>query len=233
MGNGPSAIRSRIFGHQESCIAPQLKRDWIATAPAFARLLAWLDAGVESHGQTYLEIRRRLVGYFGRKRCLNPDDLADETLNRVARRLEEQGSITDTSPAHYCYIVAKYVLLEHLRDPRARLVLPGVGDGYGHTAAPPSSDATADERLLQCLDRCLGGLDREESQLILDYYRSEQRTRIESRRQLAAKLRLTTNALAIRACRIRDKLEACITACRTTRDGDVFRRVSSHPKEQP
>jgi hypothetical protein len=52
-------------------------------------LLAWLDDGVDSGGQSYLEMRRRLVRYFQRKRCLAPDDLADETLKRVARRLAE------------------------------------------------------------------------------------------------------------------------------------------------
>ena len=67
-------------------------------------------------------MRRRLVVYFQRKRCLTPDDLADETLNRVTRRLEEQGSITDATPARYCYIVAKFVLLEHLRDPEVRRI---------------------------------------------------------------------------------------------------------------
>jgi hypothetical protein len=61
-------------------------------------------------------MRRRLVLYFQRKRCVTPDDLADETLNRVTRRLEEEGRITDAPPARYCYIVARFVLLEHLRS---------------------------------------------------------------------------------------------------------------------
>jgi hypothetical protein len=54
-------------------------------------------------------MRRRLVQYFDRKNCLRPDELADETLNRVARRLEEKGGITDTPPARYCYILARFV----------------------------------------------------------------------------------------------------------------------------
>src|SRR6202021_4073757 len=58
---------------------------------------------------------RRVVCYFGHKQCVAADDLADETLNRVVRRLEEEGTITDATPAHYCYIVAKFVFLEHLR----------------------------------------------------------------------------------------------------------------------
>jgi hypothetical protein len=36
-------------------------------------------------------MHHRLVAYFDRKNCSSPADLADETLNRVARRLEEEG----------------------------------------------------------------------------------------------------------------------------------------------
>ncbi|MGH9902780.1 MAG: hypothetical protein ACRD68_13310, partial [Pyrinomonadaceae bacterium] len=79
------------------------KKDWALTESAFGRLLDWLDEGVDSGGEKYMEMRRRLVAYFGRKNCQAPGELADETLNRVARRLEEEGAITDATPAHYCY----------------------------------------------------------------------------------------------------------------------------------
>ena len=94
-----------------------MKKHWTPSESAFRQLLNWLDEGADSGGERYLEIRRRLAGYFDRRNCLVPDELADETLNRVARRLEEQGCITDATPAHYCYITAKFVLLEHLREP--------------------------------------------------------------------------------------------------------------------
>ena len=48
------------------------------TTPAFRRLLEWLDDGVDSDGQTYLEVRRRLVAYFGRRNRPRAEDLADE-----------------------------------------------------------------------------------------------------------------------------------------------------------
>jgi DNA-directed RNA polymerase specialized sigma24 family protein len=182
-------------------------------------LLAWLDEGRDSEGQAYLQMRRRLVLYFQRKRCLIPDDLADETLNRVTRRLEEEGNITDAPPARYCYIVAKFVLLEHLRDPAVR----HIRDVDVHTRAQDPSatpgDSAHDEQLLECLEGCLNALEHDDRTLILDYYRHEQRDRIERRRHLAASLRLTANALAIRASRIRDKLERCVSACRAAREG--------------
>jgi len=160
-------------------------------------------------------MRRRLVSYFGRKRCLSPDDLADETLARVARRLEEQGAITDTPPARYCYIVARFVFLEYVRaaerrqtsldDPR------GVGAAAALASAPPS-DPAADAASLDRLERCLQQLAPDDRALILDYYAGDDRARIANRRALAANLRLTPNALSIRACRIRNRLEACVRA---------------------
>jgi DNA-directed RNA polymerase specialized sigma24 family protein len=192
-----------------------LKRDWVPTPGAFHRLLEWLDEGIDSDGEKYVEMRRRLVGYFNRKRCLSPDELADETLNRVARRLEEQESITD-APARYCYIVAKFVFLEFLRradrDPAG---LRGSRHEPSDLAAPDGADADAEARelWLECLDQCLRRLPADDPELILEYYRGEQRAKIERRRRLAARLGVTANALSIRACRIRDRLEACVSAC--------------------
>jgi hypothetical protein len=53
----------------------------------------------------------------------------------------------------------------------------------------------------------------ENRELILDYYRGEQRAKIERRSELATRLGLTMNALGIRACRIRSKLETCVRTC--------------------
>jgi DNA-directed RNA polymerase specialized sigma24 family protein len=162
-------------------------------------------------------MRRRLVSYFDRKRCLSPDDLADETLSRVARRLEEQGAITDTPSARYCYIVARFVFLEYLRR-REHGHVSLSGAAGAHLSSPdfapfPNQDIETRERMLDCLDRCLHQLARADRELILEYYLGEQHNKIELRRELAARFDITANALSIRACRIRAKIEACVTAC--------------------
>ncbi len=172
------------------------------------QLLAWLDGGVDSGGEKYLEMRRRLVGYFARKRCLFPDELADDVLNRVGRRLQEEGAIADAPPARYCYIVAKFVFLESLRNPEHRRV-----DRESSTLAGPAAAMESPHSVLDCLDRCLGLLSAPESELILEYYRGEQRLKVEHRRALAERLGVTPNALSIRACRIRRKLEQCVSTC--------------------
>ena len=164
-------------------------------------------------------MRLRLTAYFDRRNCLAPDELADETLNRVSRRLEEQGCITDATPAHYCYIVAKFVLLEHLRKPDRgdasldALAQQGQPAYRGTASVRPDATGESEQHLLDCLEDCLNKLEAEDRQLILDYYQGEQREKIERRRALAARLGLTMNALSIRACRIRNKVEACMRGC--------------------
>ena len=193
------------------------KRDWTLTGSAFERLLGWLGKDSEPGGECYLEMRRRLVLYFDRKNCLSPDELADETLNRVARRLEEEGVIISDTPAHYCYIVARLVFLESLRQRQREESLDERLSAHPTICVAASPDASEVEeerqRRWECLDRCTGNLKPDERELIVNYYREEERAKIENRRAMAAKLGVTSNALSIRACRIRDKLETCMREC--------------------
>lgn len=194
-----------------------LKRDWTLTGEAFRRLLAWLDEGAQTDGEKYVEMRRRLVSYFDRKSCHAPEELADETLNRVARRLEEEGAIECDSPAHYCYIVARFVFMEFLRG--AERETDSLDELAREPAAPNSATPDSDdererrEKMLECLERCAARLDEDSRELIIAYYTGERRAKIENRRAIAAKLNVSQNALSIRACRIRDKLEACVKKC--------------------
>src|SRR5262249_46510276 len=159
---------------------------------------------------------RRLVTYFDRRNRPDADELADETLSRIGRTLEQDGRIETTPPARYCYVVAKFVLLEDFRRERRHTRLDAVWQMErtpGVTAAD-TEQAAARERRLDCLDRCLEELNPDQRQLIVEYYAEAQRQRIERRRAMAARLGISMNALAIRACRIRDNLHARIEDCR-------------------
>lgn len=189
-----------------------LKRRWEPSEPAFRQLLSWLDEGTDSHGETYLSVRERLVHYFARRNGPFPEDLADETLNRVARRLEEAGSIDDVTPVQFCYITAKFVLLESLRQQgRQTAVEPGAA-----RIEPIDDGADESDRMSTCLERCLAACSPSERELILEYYRTDSGSARAHRKQLAARLGLTANSLAIRACRIRGRLEGCVRGCRET-----------------
>ena len=193
----------------------KLKKDWSLTPDAFHQFLRWLDEGGDSEGETYLEMRRRLVAYFDRKNCAAPDELADETMNRVARRLADEGAIETETPAKYCYTVARFVFLEHLRA-RAKEQQFRSEERTEASAGRENPDhQEREERTRTCLERCAGKLDAKSRELILRYYGGRRGEKIDNRRAQAGELGLTANALAIRACRIRDQLELCVRECLT------------------
>ncbi len=67
--------------------------------------------------------------------------------------------------------------------------------------------------MLDCLNGYTARLEPLNREIITGYYFDEERVKIENRRTLAQSLSITVNALNIRACRIRDKLEACVREC--------------------
>lgn len=193
------------------------RRERTLTTGSLQRLLNWLDGGADSDGHAYVEMRRRLRDYFARKNCHRAEDLADETLTRVARRLEEEGIARTETPARYCYIVARFVFLEHLRETTShRMVAHASGTLALQPPAPSAADAEeADTRegLLACLETCLQELDPLNRRIITRYYIGSERVKIDNRRELAESLGLSLNALAIRASRIRKRLQACVRRC--------------------
>ncbi len=187
------------------------------TESGLNRLLQWLDDGAQSNGENYLEMRRRLVSYFDRRNRPFADELADETLSRVARTLEKSGEIAVRPPAKYCYVVAKFVLHEDLRRSRRAVHVDqdrapaAIG---GRTTMPDvGGEAPLDERRFACLECCLDRLKPEQRLLAIEYYRDSKRLKIERRRELAKRLGISMNALGIRACRIRGVLEQCVRDC--------------------
>jgi DNA-directed RNA polymerase specialized sigma24 family protein len=181
----------------------------------FERLLALLDADRERAGERYEVIRRKLTKFFEWRGCLRPDELADETIDRVARRLADGELILADDPAGYFHGVAQNVLRETWararREPEPLADAPEVPEDR----APGAGEALA-ERRLACLDRCLQRLAPESRRLVLAYYGEGHAIR--NRRALAAELGIAPNALRIRMHRLRARLEACVQACLVARE---------------
>ena len=192
----------------------EVRRDralrWSLTPEAFAKLLASLDADPETAGEKYEQMRGGLVCFFEWRGAPFPEDHADETLNRVARKLDAGNQVND--PFSYVYGVARLVLLEAYKSrERERAAL-------AHLPAPAqlaSEDSAQDEASLRltCLRRCLDALSVESRDFVTAYYDGERRTKIENRQRLAAQLGIPLNALRLRARRVREKLEACVQTC--------------------
>ena len=177
------------------------------TPEAFAILLARLGPDAERAGAAYEALRRTLVEFFTWRGTETPEDCADETLDRLARRLSDGAPVE--SIARYTHGIARLVLLEYWRRPDARRAALEQVEARAQLA-PDSPDEDA---LHECLDRCLGELPEDGRKLILEYYVAEGRTRIERRKHLAQVLGLSDAALRNRAQRLRDRLEGCLAAC--------------------
>jgi DNA-directed RNA polymerase specialized sigma24 family protein len=179
------------------------------TAEAFAKLLAYLDADREQAGEKYEELRRKLIRFFEWRGAAFPEEHADETLNRLAKKIAE--GIVINNVGSYCHEIARLVRLEALKGHDSRRT--SLEDKNFEVAAASGDEASEKENRLACLDECLGALPPDSRELIVEYYRDAGADRIERRRVLAARLGLQREALANRAQRLRDKLAQCVTRC--------------------
>lgn len=190
-------------------------QDWEPSEKSFQAFLNWLDGGTNSDGQRYLEVRRRLELYFDRKNCVEPSKLADETLNRVIRKLEENGDINEVAPLKYCYGVATYVFLEALRadnrSPFYRPVTTTNATSLSDQPETPSESNAAGQRKEKVAD-CLKTLSSTDQELLVEYYRGRQQSKTDRRAALAGRFGLTANALSVRAYSVRQRLEVCVQA---------------------
>lgn len=202
--------------------APIPKSRWNLTKDALDLLLAQLDADRHEAGNKYEALRRKLMKFFEWRGCSFTEDLADETINRVARNLEAGEQIHHF--AAYCIGTARHVFLESLRTLQREEALQ---------AMPQSLPTSAEEPDIRhgCLERCLRELSQEDFQLIVQYYEDDKQDRIKARRSLAAQLKIPLNALRIRTYRIRVRLEGCVDQCmRRLQGGDEMNELRSHSK---
>lgn len=173
------------------------------TREGFDALLAMLHPDREKAGELYEAIRGRLIRLFEWRGCAHPDDLADETFNRVARKSAEGLELKRSDPYAYFCGVAHHVFQEVVR--RERRESRSLESGDWQPSSPAEEEA--DFRLEHLRD-CLQTLDSDQRRLLLRYYQDEQRIR--SRKDLCDELGIPMNALRIRVHRLRKKVETCI-----------------------
>jgi RNA polymerase sigma factor (sigma-70 family) len=171
----------------------------------FDRLLAWLDLDSERAAVLYEKIRWRLIAVLASRNCPVPEELADETIDRVARRVVDIQATYVGDKAIYFLGVANNVHHEYLKRPT---LLP----------PPPESresatDLAIKEETHRCLEQCLEKLPADSRHLIRQYYLEDKQAKIDLRKQTAIELGISPSTLRLRALRLRAKLESCIERC--------------------
>jgi DNA-directed RNA polymerase specialized sigma24 family protein len=178
-----------------------MNKDWELSQEAFDALLNWLDSDREQAALTYEKIRRSLIKIFTGRGCVEPEDLADETINRVTSKLKEIEKDFSGDRTRYFFGVANKVHLEHLRRK-----LP-------QAMPTPPDDPDRIELEYSCLERCIERLTKKDRDLLLRYHGAEGRAETEIRRALAEELGIAPNALRIRVYRIRMALKEGVEKC--------------------
>lgn len=182
-------------------------REWTLTGEALDRFLSRLDSNPDHAGKKYEAIRQKLVKVFDWRGARFPEECADETINRVVRKLEYGQEIRDIPT--YCQGVARLVFLEELKKAENRQV--SLDELKSVPVAPLLAEDDSSQRT--CFLQCLNELSLESRELILQYYEDERRVKIKNRQTIADQLGIPLNALRSRVQRIRNKLEECTAQC--------------------
>jgi len=162
---------------------------------AWEALLAALAPDRDLAGQKYEDLRSRLINLFAWEQCDVPDYLADEVLNRLARKVLEGAVIPHLD--RYAFGIARMVIQEDNRIQRNR-------DTAARELQAGARQTTQNWATLDAMQGCVDELPADRRELIERYY-------VEHRAALARSLGISVNALRNRAMRIREELFRCMS----------------------
>ncbi len=185
---------------------PDQKTRWMLDKYGLENLLDAFHPDREQASQQYEALRKRLIRFFEWNHTDFPEELADETLDRLARRLSTgEDGILD--PAKFAAGVARLLLKEHWRKTAHREeALAAMVQDNRETARREQERAHQEERTI-ILEQCLQAIPEQNRILIQRYFSAESRIHIQQRQKLAEEYGISPNALRNRVMRIRMEVE--------------------------
>lgn len=176
----------------------------VITSVNFEELLARFSPDRERAGEEYETLRRRLIKYFDLKGLRSPDSAADETLDRVASKIQAGEDIRDLT--HYAYGVARWISHERFRvEERERKTY----DNLVQLRSAGNDKSTAS--YLETLEVCLEELPESDRELLRAYYTDATSADCaQNRIDLAQRKGLSLNSIRLRVFRLRQTLATCV-----------------------
>jgi DNA-directed RNA polymerase specialized sigma24 family protein len=174
------------------------------TSESLRKLLEALSENEPEAVARFKKLNDSLIRFFELKGVSDADKAADETIDRVAEKLNQDTRIEDLKK--FAFGVARFVYLErlrreqtHLRAVEAFYLKSSDSNGFGE------SDPTENFR------ECFNALYEHERELILRYFADLPANELfESRQRLAQREEIDLNALRNRISRLRRRLEDCL-----------------------
>ena len=182
------------------------------------RLLPFLARDQEpsrnhASGGEYEVVRGKLLKFFRSKGALHGEELADETFDRVARKLADDRLGDVRNSTGYVLGVARLVWLEAVKHDVLRRTRLDNWEATRERSSPSTIAQLLQREVdLAVLDRCLGELGADARTLLLDYYAHEGRARIETREALVQRFGSNPGRLRVRVHRLRIQLELRLRA---------------------
>jgi DNA-directed RNA polymerase specialized sigma24 family protein len=177
------------------------KQPFILHRESFDCLLLALDPDRRVASEEYERLRGRLVRFFEWQGAMEPDLLADTSLDRLAMKLYRGEQILDLR--NYLHGIARMVLRES-RNQRRReeTLLENASRGLSEAVPAP------EEELYEALEQCLAELPADQRALMLRYYSAVSHSeQVALRLHMAEEIGISPNALRNRMLRLRTELE--------------------------
>lgn len=175
----------------------------------FESLLAVLSLDRDEAGRIYEQLREGLIRFFYHRGCDDGETLADETINRVAAKIDQYDSARAPRFSSYCYGFASKVLLEYRRQQKRSVQL----DEESRIATESATTTDSSSERVECLRKCITETNPEAARLVIDYYSDEGGKRKDIRKALADSSKLSPGALHTKVFRIRAGLRSCVEKC--------------------
>ena len=189
---------------------------------ALSALLALLDPDPVKAADAYRRLHLRLIRFFNLTAASDPQQLADETIKRLAQRAAEDlaavpddkaddPAIGEVQPpvVRSQAVLASGVVREVLQEDRSRS-RPSDQEVREWFAKTTNARDLNQERRQTILRSCLSKLPPERRRLLEKYYGWNVGHKADYHQNLARSLELNTVALHNRALRSRAQLEACV-----------------------
>jgi hypothetical protein len=185
---------------------------WSLSREAFEEFLACLDPDRERAGQKYEQIRRALITFLRCRGCWSPEESADETIDRVIRRMSDT-RVEDMMS--FTRGVARHVLAESHRSVR-EVPLLNEAPGLLHLEIMQGEDGSDFDLRMGCLLASLRELDAADHDLIMQWYRHDKSEKIRNRRKLAAARGVSVETLRVQVYRVRKQIQQLVQKCLTS-----------------
>jgi DNA-directed RNA polymerase specialized sigma24 family protein len=173
----------------------------------FKELLNLLNPDEAKAAVEYHNLHQRLTRFFDWNNGQDPMALADEVLDRLAKRAVEpdvKEGVRNTSA--FALGIARHLLQEEVR----RQIKMAEISRHWQAMESTRIQETESEPLDNALQHCLGKMQPERRSVVEAYYCFEGAEKIKVRQRLAEAEGLSLNALRNRALRARQDLEKCM-----------------------